>query len=58
MTCGVGLGPGCDPMLLWPWRRPAASAPIGPLACEPPYATGVALDKRQKDQKKKKRRDL
>ena len=31
---------------------PAATAPIGPLAWEPPYAEGVAL-KRQKDQKKK-----
>ena len=27
-----------DPALLWLWRRPAAIAPIGPLAWEPPYA--------------------
>ena len=33
------------------WCRPAAVAPIGPLALEPPYAAGVAL----KRQKKKKR---
>ena len=32
------------------WHRPAAAAPIGPLAWEPPYTTGAAL-KRQKDQK-------
>ena len=35
-----------DPALLWLWRRPAAAAPIRPLAWEPPYAAGVAL-KRQ-----------
>ena len=39
-----------DPALLWLWRRPAALAPIRPLAWEPPYASGVAL-KRQKDKK-------
>ena len=43
-----------DPMLLWLWRRPAAVAPIGPLAWEPPYAVGVAL-KRQNTKKKKKK---
>ena len=32
---------------MWLWRRPAATALIGPLAQEPPYAAGVAL-KRQK----------
>ena len=36
-----------DPALLWLWCRPAAVAPIGPLAWEPPYVVGVAL-KRQK----------
>ena len=41
-----------DPALLWPWRRPAATALIRPLAWEPPYATGVALEK-AKSQKKK-----
>ena len=38
---------GSDPVLLWLWYRPAAVAPIGPLAWEPPYAKGGAL-KRQK----------
>ena len=32
-----------DPELLWLWCRPAAVAPIQPLAWEPLYATGVAL---------------
>ena len=40
-----------DPALLWLWHRPEATAPIGPLAWEPPYAMGVAL-KRQKTEKK------
>ena len=40
-----------DPALLWLWCRPAAVAPIRPLAWEPPYASGAAL-KRQKDQNK------
>ena len=30
-------------MLLWLWCRPAAVAPIRPLAWEPPYVTHVAL---------------
>ena len=32
-----------DPVLLWLWCRPAATAPIRPLAWESPYAAGVAL---------------
>ena len=32
-----------DPGWLWLWCRPAAAAPIQPLAWELPYATGVAL---------------
>ena len=32
-----------DPALLWLWHRPAAVAPIRPLAWEAPYAAGVAL---------------
>uniref|UniRef100_A0A8C3VJN5 Interleukin-18-binding protein n=1 Tax=Catagonus wagneri TaxID=51154 RepID=A0A8C3VJN5_9CETA len=34
--CGVGRRCGSDPALLWLWCRPAAAAPIGPLAREPP----------------------
>ena len=32
-----------EPSLLWLWRRPSATAPIGLLAWEPPYVSGVAL---------------
>ena len=45
MSCGVGRRRGSDPVLLWLWRRPAAVAPIRPLAWESPYATGAALEK-------------
>ena len=40
MSCGVGCRHGLDPVWLWLWCRLAAVAPIQPLACEPPYATG------------------
>ena len=43
-----------DLVLLWLWHRLAAGALIGPLAWEPPYAAGVALQ-RQKTRKKKKK---
>ena len=53
----VSYGSGCrrssDPMLLWLWRRLAATAPVRPLAWEPPYATEAALEM-AKGQKKKK----
>ena len=42
-----------DLALLWLWWRLAATAPIGRLAQEPPYAMGAAL-KRQKIKKKKR----
>ena len=51
MSCGVGRRCGSDLALLRLWRRPAATALIGPLAWEPPYAADVTL----KRQKKKKR---
>ena len=54
MSCGVGRRHGSDLALLWLWRRPAAIAPIQPLAWEPPYAEGAALE-RQKTKKKKKK---
>ena len=38
-------------MLLWLWCRPVATAPIGPLAWEPPYTVGVALEKAKQQQK-------
>ena len=47
-----------DPTLLWLWCRPGATAPIRPLAWEPPYATGAALKrpKKKKEKLKKKRK--
>ena len=50
MSWGVD---GSDLVLLWLWHRPVATAPIKPLAWEPPYVSGADLEKRQKDQKKK-----
>ena len=55
MTCGGGRRCGSDLALLWLWRRLAATAPIRPLAWEPPYGAGSAL-KGQKTKKKKKKR--
>ena len=34
---------GTDPGWPWPWQRLASTAPIRPLAWEPPYAAGTAL---------------
>ena len=34
------------------WCRPVATAPIGPLAWEPPYAEGAALEKAKRLKKK------
>jgi len=44
--------------LLWLWCRPAATALIGPLAWEPPYAAGAALEKAKRQKKKKKKRNF
>ena len=55
--CSVGRRCGSDAGLLWLWCRLAATAPIRPLAWEPPYATGAALEKAKKTEKKKKKED-
>ena len=52
MSCSVGLRCGSDLELLW--CRLAATAPIGPLAWEPPYAAGSGPRKGKKTKKKKK----
>ena len=52
MSCGVGHICGLDPLVLWLWRRLAARAPIRPLAWEPPYASGSALEKAKIQEKK------
>ena len=50
-----------DLVLLWLWRRLKATAPIQPLAWEPPYAAGAAQEiatttttKKTKDKKQNK----
>ena len=55
MSYSVGHRPGSDLALLWLWHRPAAVAPIQPLAWEPPYAVGAALKKTRKKKEKRKR---
>ena len=41
VSCGIGHRFGLGLVLLW--HRPAAVAPIKPLAWEPTYAVGTAL---------------
>ena len=52
VSCDAGRRRGSDLALLWLWRRPAATAPIRPLAWEPPYAAVVALEKTKEKEKK------
>ena len=54
MRCGVGHRHSSDLVLLWLWRRPVAAALFKPLACEPPYAVGVAFEKEKRQKEKKK----
>ena len=54
----VGRKGSLDPALLWLWCRPAASAPIRPLAWEPPYATGATLKKKKQKTKQNKKQTL
>ena len=56
MSCGAACRCSSDPVLLWLWCRLAAIALIRPLAWEPPYAMGAALEmaKRQKTKQKPK----
>ena len=51
MSCGVGCRLGLDLAWLGLWCRPAAVAPIQPLAWEPPYATSIALKSKKKKKK-------
>ena len=48
MSCGVDHRRGSDPVMLWLWYRPAAAAPIRPLAWELSYALGIALKSKTK----------
>ena len=54
VSCGVGCRGSSDLARLWLWHRPAAAAPIGPLAWELLYAVGTDL-KSKNIQKTKKR---
>ena len=56
MRYGIDHRCGLDLAWLWLWCEPAATAPIPPVAWEPPYAMGVALKKKNKKQKQKKTR--
>ena len=49
MSWGIGPRYSSDLVWLWLWRRPAAAAPIQPVAWEPPYATGAALKRKKKN---------
>ena len=42
--------------MLWLWRRPVATAPIGPLAREPPYARRGKKTKKKKEKKEKEKK--
>ena len=46
---GVGCRCRSDPVLLWLWCRPAATAPIRHLAREPPYASALKRKKKKKE---------
>ena len=57
MSWGIVCIHSSDMVLLWLWCRPAATAPIIPLAWDPPYAMGMALEDKKKKKKKKKKRE-
>ena len=56
MSCSVGHRLGSDPVLLWLWRTPSATALIQFLAWKPPYAMGTALEGQKKKKKEKEKK--
>jgi len=58
MSCGVGCRCGSNPVLLWLWCRPAATALSQPLAWDFPYAMGGILKKDKTKTKTKKPHQL
>ena len=54
VSCGVGCRRGSNRVLLWLSCRQVATALIRPLAWEPPYTTGAALEKAERPKKEKK----
>ena len=55
MSCGVGCRRISDPTWLWLWHRLVATAPIRPLAWEPPYAADMALERAKKRERERER---
>ena len=55
MSCGVGHRRSLDSALLWFWHRPVATAPIRPLAWEPPYAMRTVLEKAKRQKRETER---
>ena len=53
LLSGLRIQRGCEV-----WRRPAATAPIGPLAWELPDCAGIALEKTKGKKKKKKSKSV
>ena len=51
-SCSIGRRFGSDPLLPWLWHRLAVAALIRTLAWELPCATGVALKKQKKKEKR------
>ena len=45
MSCGIDSRHSSDPVLLWLWHRPVATALIRYLVWGPPYAMGASLRK-------------
>ena len=57
MSCDVGVSRSSDLVVVCLWCRPAAVAPIGPLALELPYALGAALKSKNKNKNKTKQKN-
>ena len=55
---GIGRRPSSYLAPVWLWCRPAAEAPIRPLARELPYATGMAMKRKKKTKTKKENKNL
>ena len=55
VAVSYGIGCSSDLALLCLWRRPVATAVIGPQAWELPYAVGAALKETKRLKKKKKK---
>ena len=57
MSYGVGRRHGLDPMLLELWCRLAAAAPIQPLVWGCQYTADMALKRKEKNKKERKKRN-